>query len=121
MRIIHVKRHTIATDALFVWEALDSCEFITARIEITNIGASSSRFLVENDMFRVRGSNLRSWGCNGNPFGFGPSRDAFEDWVTGGETVYGAFITSIYKDARDLRLEFTQEKQTLFFSLERNE
>ena len=124
IRVLDVERGW-QDSGYFYFEAFDGCEFIRVELEVTNVGTASSFIIVENDMFRVRGTGIFGGGfiCNGNPFRHGPSLDAFYSGAIGaGNAPVGNFISGIPDDATQLRLEFAQNyldsKATIFLSLE---
>lgn len=122
LRVIEVERDWKDGGYLY-FEAHDNYQFIRIKIEATNLGRFDSTVKIEDDNFRVRGTGVNSYGFfgNGNPFTFGPSRDAFNDTIKGGESVIGNFITEISDSASDLVLEFgasLDEPATAFLSLE---
>ena len=104
--------------------ANEGCEFVLVRLEVRNIGPTSSKIPIEDDMFRMRGTGIGEWNfnCNGNPFTIGPSSQPFDDEISGGKHVVGDFISEIPVAAENLRLEFAPNylgyEATIFLSLE---
>ena len=123
IRVLDVERGWKDNEGgFYYYEADEGCEFIRVELEVTNIGPASSIIYVEDDMFRIRGTGIRGWRCNGDPFTYGPERDPFYGGVVAGNRRAGNFISQIPVNARNIRLELDQNysgsKATIFLSLE---